>query len=96
MIDNQTQTEAEVEKVIGADTSKEGSVVEVILKDKTPHQAPQHAPDNNQAPVRGELKKNTPWVKTSTYHHPHHPARQQPIRWQPISHKDNNPRRIDR
>ena len=41
MIDNQTQTEAEAEKVTGADTSEEGSVVEVILEKKTPQQAPQ-------------------------------------------------------
>ena len=63
MIDNQTQTEAKEEKVTC--TSYEGSVVEVILEKKTPQQAPQ----------QGELKKKTPWVKTSTYHHPHHPTR---------------------
>ena len=84
MVDNQTQTEAEEEKVTGDDTLEEGSVVEVILKKKTPQQAPQ----------QGELKKKTSWVKTSTYHHPHYPARQ-PSRWQPISHRDNNPRRTD-
>jgi len=95
MINNQTQTEAEAEKVIGVDTLDEGSVVEVILEDKTPQQAPQHAPDNSQAPVRGELKKKTQWVETSTYHHPHHPARKQPTRWQRISHKDNNPHMTD-
>ena len=33
MIDNQIQTEAEAEKVIGVDTSEEGSVAEVILED---------------------------------------------------------------
>ena len=86
MIDNQTQTEAEVEKDTGADTSNEGSVVEVILEDKTPQEAPQ----------LGELNKKTPWVKTSTYHHPHHPARKQPTKWQPIRHKDNNPHMTDR
>ena len=80
MIDNQTQTKAEAKKDTGADTSDEGSVVEVILEDKTPQQAPQHALDNSQAPVRGELKKKMTWVKTSTYHHPHHPTRQQPTR----------------
>jgi len=36
MVDNQTQTEVEVEKVTSADTSDEGSVIEVILEDKTP------------------------------------------------------------
>ena len=36
MINNQTQIEAEVEKVTGADTLDEGSVFEVILEDKTP------------------------------------------------------------
>ena len=36
MIDNQTQIEAEAEKDTGVDTSDEGSVVEVILEDKTP------------------------------------------------------------
>jgi len=36
MVDNQTQTEAEAKKVTGADTSDEGSVVKVILEDKTP------------------------------------------------------------
>jgi len=41
MIDNQTQIEAEAEKVIGVATSDEGSMVEVILEDKTPQQAPQ-------------------------------------------------------
>jgi len=82
MIDNQTQTEAESEKGTSADTSSEGSVVEVILEDKTPQQ--------------GELNKKTPWVKTSTYHHPHHPARKQPTKWHPISHKDNNPYMTDR
>src|SRR3984885_2256083 len=81
MVDNQTQTEAEAEKVTGADTSEEDSVVEVILEKKTPQQAPR----------QGELKKKTPWVKTSTYHHPHHPARQ-PSRWKPSSH---NPRMTD-
>ena len=35
MIDNQTQTEAEAEKVTGANTSEKGSVVEVILEKKT-------------------------------------------------------------
>ena len=35
-IDNQTQTEAEAEKDTGVDTSDVGSVVEVILEDKTP------------------------------------------------------------
>ena len=66
MINNQTQTEAAEEKVTGDDTSEEGSVVEVILKKKTPQQAPQ----------QGEVKQKPLWVKTSTYHHPHHPARQ--------------------
>ena len=98
MVDNQTETsnqvpekqieskEAEAENVTGADTSEEGSVVEVILEKKTPQQAPQ----------QGELKKKTSWVRTSTYHHPHDPARKQPSRWRPISHTDNNPRRADR
>ena len=81
MIDNQTQTEAEAEKVTGVDTSEEDSGVEVILEKKAPQQ--------------GELKKKTQWVKTSTYHHPHHPARKQLTRWQPISHKENNPRMKD-
>ena len=35
MVNNQTQTGAEAEKVTGVDTSDEGSVVEVILEDKT-------------------------------------------------------------
>jgi len=39
MIDNQTQIEAKVEKVIG--TLDESSVVEVILEKKTPQRAPQ-------------------------------------------------------
>ena len=39
MIENQTQTKAEAEKVIGVDTSDEGSVVEVILEDKKQQQA---------------------------------------------------------
>jgi len=56
-------------------------VVEVILEKKTPQQEPK----------QGELNKKTSWVKTSTYHHPHHLARKQPTRWQTISHKDNNP-----
>jgi len=85
MINNQTQTEAAEETITGDDTSEEGSVVEVILKKKPPQQAPQ----------QGEVKKNPSWVTTSTYHHPHHPARQ-PSRWQPISHMDNKPRRTDR
>ena len=85
MVDNQTQTEAEAEKVTGADISDEGSVVEVILKKKPPQQAPQ----------QGEVKNKPSWVKTSTYHHPHHLARQQ-SRWKPISHMDNKPRRTDR
>ena len=38
MKDNQTQIEAEAEKVIG--TSDEGSMVEFILEKKTPRQAP--------------------------------------------------------
>ena len=84
MIDNKTQTEVAEEKVTGDDTSEEGSVVEVILKNKTPQEAPQ----------QGEVKQKPSWVKTSTYHHPHHPARQ-PSRWQPVSHKDNNPHKMD-
>ena len=36
MIDNQTKTEDEEKKVTSVDTSYEGSVVEVILEDKTP------------------------------------------------------------
>ena len=43
MVYNQTQTKAEEEKVTGDDTSKEGLVVEVILKKKTPQQEPQRA-----------------------------------------------------
>ena len=39
-VNNQTKTEAEVEKVPGADTSDEGSMVEVILEKKTPQHAP--------------------------------------------------------
>jgi len=85
MINNQTQTVAEEEKVTGDDTSEEVSMVEVILKKKTPQQEPK----------QGEVKKKPSWVKTSTYHHPHHPARQ-PSRWQPISHMDNNPCMTDR
>jgi len=54
MVNNQTQIEVEEEKVTGADTSDEGSVLEVLLEDITPQQAPQHAPDNSQTPVRGE------------------------------------------
>lgn len=75
MIDSQTQIEAAEGKVTGDDTSEEGSVVEVILNKKTPQQAPQ----------QGEVKQKPSWVKTSTYHHPHHPARQ-PSRWKPSSH----------
>jgi len=41
MIDNKIETEAAKGKVMGDDTSEEGSVVEVILKKKTPQQAPQ-------------------------------------------------------
>ena len=66
MIDNQTQTEVAEEKVTGDDTLEEGSVAEVILKKKTPQQALQ----------QGEVKQKPSWVKTSTYHHPHHPTRQ--------------------
>ena len=82
MIDNQTQTEAAEEKVTGDDTSEEGSVVEVILKKKTPQQAPQ----------QGEVKQKPSWVKTSTYHHPHHPARQPSI-WKPSSHMTDSEER---
>ena len=71
-------------------------MVEVILEDKKQQQAPQHVPDTNQAPLGGELNKDTPLAKTSPYHHPHHPARKQPTRWQRISHKDNNPHMTDR
>jgi len=75
MINTQTQTEVAEEKAPGDDTSEEGPVVEVILKKKPPQQAPQ----------QGEVKKKPSWVKTSTYHHPHHPARQ-PSRWKPSCH----------
>ena len=64
-------------------------MVEVILEDKKPQQAPQHVPNNNQAPLGGKLKKDTLLVKTLAYHHPHHPARKQLTRWQQISYKDN-------
>ena len=57
-------------------------MVEVILEDKKQQQVPQHVPDTNQAPLGGELKKDTMLVKTSAYHHPHHPARKQPTRLQ--------------
>jgi len=70
--------------------------VEVILEDKKQRQEPQHVLDTNQVPLGGELKKKMPLVKTSEYHHPHHPARKQPTRWQRISHKDNNPCMTDR
>ena len=66
-------------------------MVEVISEDKKQQQAPKHVPDTNQAPLGGELKKDT----SLAYHHPHHLARKQPTRWQPISHKDNNPRMMD-
>ena len=85
MVDNQTQTEAEAERVTGADPSDDSLVVEVILKKKPPQQAPQ----------QGEVKKKPSWVKPSTYHHPHHPARQ-PSRWKPIRHMDNKPHMTDR
>ncbi len=94
MVNNQKQTSkkvpekqvvskaVEVENVTSTDTSDEDSVVEVILEDKKQQQAPQHVLDTNQAPLGGELKKKTSLVKTSSYHHPHHPARKQPTRWQ--------------
>jgi hypothetical protein len=88
--------EAQAENVTGTDTSDEESVVEVIMEDKKQKQVPQHVPDTTQAPLGGELKKDTPLVKTSAYHHPHHPARKQPTRWQQISNKDNNPCMTDR
>ena len=88
--------EAEVEKVTRTDTSDEDSVVEVILEDKKQKQEPQHVLYTNQAPLGGELKKDTLLVQTSAYRHPHHPARKQPTRWQRISHKDNNPCIADR
>jgi len=34
---------------------------------------------------QSEVKKKPSWVKTSTYHHPHHPARQ-PSKWKPSCH----------
>ena len=56
-------------------------MVEVILEDKQQKQMPEHVLDTNQAPLGGELKKDTLLVKTSAYHHPHHLARKQPTRW---------------
>ena len=69
---------------------------EVILDDKKQQQALQHVRNTNQAPLGGELKKDTLLVKTSAYHHPHHPTRKQPTRWQQINNKDNNPCMIDK
>jgi len=68
-------------------------MVELILEDKQQQQSPQHVPYTNQAPLDGELTKDTSLVKTSAHHHPHHPARKQSTRWQQISH---NPRMTNR
>ena len=65
-------------------------MVEVILEDKQQQQIRQHVPNTNQAPLGGELNKDTLLVKTSEYHHPHHPARQQPTRWNNINNKDGS------
>ncbi|MCY6488355.1 hypothetical protein, partial [Actinobacillus pleuropneumoniae] len=77
--------EVEAENIVGSDTSYEESVVEVILEDKQQPQGPQQVLDTTQAPLGGELQKDTPLVKTSAHHHPHHPARQQPTRGQRIN-----------
>lgn len=61
-------------------------MVEVILEDKQQLQA-----DTHQAPLVVELKKDTPLLKTSAYHHPHHLEIKKPTRWQKIIQKDNNP-----
>ena len=71
-------------------------MIEVILEDKKKQQAPRHVPDTNQPLLGGELKKDTSLVNTSAYHHPHHPARKQPTRWQRINQRDNNPCMTDR
>lgn len=104
MVNNQTKTSNQVakkqveSKEVEAEnvTSDEDSVVEVIFEDKKQQQAPHHVLATNQAPSCGELKKDTLLINTSTYHHPHHPARKQPTSWKPISHNDNNPRMTDR
>ena len=49
------------------------------------------APDTTPSPIVEELMKDIPLVKASTYHHPLHPARQQPTRWQEINNNGNNP-----
>ena len=88
--------EAEVKNVTGTDTTDEESMVKIILDDKKQQHAPQHVPDTNTGPLGGEFNKDTLLVKTSTYHHPHHPARKQPTWWQLFSNNDNNPRTTNR
>ena len=58
---------------------------------QTSKQVPTKAPDTTPSPIVEELMKDIPSVKASTYHHPHHPARQQPARRKWINNKDNNP-----
>ena len=71
------------------DTSDDEPLM-VESQTQTSKQVLAKAPDTTPSPIVEELK-DIPSVKASTYHHLHHPARQQPSRWQQINNKDNNP-----
>jgi len=79
--------EAEAENIVGTEIIDEEFVVEVIREDKKHEHVPKKEHDTTQAPSGAKLKKDTP----STYHHLHHPSRQQPTRGKRISNKDKNP-----
>ena len=52
-------------------------VADPVLKTGDIHQTTEATP---LKPLVVEVKKEAPIVKIASYHHPHHPARQQPFR----------------
>ena len=74
----QEETEEAPTKISkGTNTSDDGSLLEAIMEGKP---VPQKEPDTTQTPSVEELKKETPSIKASAYHHPHHLARFQSAR----------------
>ena len=90
-IRNHAETEEEEAQISNDTDTSDDEPLMVDNQTQTSKQVPTKEPDTTPSPIMEELMKDITSVKASTYHHPHHPARQQPARWQRISNKDNNP-----
>ena len=90
-IRNHAETEEEEAQISNDTDTSDDEPLMVDNQTQTSKQVPTKEPDTTPSPIMEELMKYITSVKASTYHHPHHPARQQPAGWQRIRNKDNNP-----